>query len=151
METAMTTSADTMRARFWRELSSLRTGMVGLAGRDTHAQPMTAHFDRPDGPVWFIARADSPLVSAARGGADVMFTYVGKGHDFYACVGGRLAEDKDRSVLDRYWTAEVSRWFADKGEAALLRFEPRDGHAWIPGESTDATDLSFQGQARSAA
>jgi general stress protein 26 len=145
----MTTSADTMRARFWRELSSLRTGMLGLAGREAHAQPMTAHFDRPDGPVWFVARADSSLVSS--GGEDVMFTYVGKGHDFYACVGGRLTEDKDRSILDRYWTPEVSRWFADKGEAALLRLELRDGHAWIPGESADPTDLGFQDKARSAA
>jgi general stress protein 26 len=122
--------------------------MLGVADREAHAQPMTAHFDRPGGPIWFIARADSPLAAAA---TDVMFTYAGKGHDFYACVGGRLAEDKDRAILDRYWTPEVSRWFGDKSEAALLRLDLRDGHAWIPGESADATELSFQDKARSAA
>jgi len=142
----MTSPSDTMRARLWRELSSLRTGMLGLADRETHAQPMTAHFDRPDGPVWFIARAESPLLASVRKGADAMFTYVARGHDMYACVGGRLTADPDRTVLDRYWTPEVARWFGDKNAAALLRFEPRDGQAWIPGESADACDLSFQGQ-----
>jgi len=140
-----------MRGQFWRALSSLRTGMLGLADRDTHAQPMTAHFDQPDGAVWFIARADSPLANAARRSANAMFTYTARGHDMYACIGGRLEEDRDRSILDRYWTPEVARWFSDKSGAALLRFEPSEGEVWIPGQSADATKVSFRPEPRKAA
>jgi general stress protein 26 len=147
----MANSSESMTAQFWRELSDLRTGMLGLADRGAHSQPMTAHFDKPEGAVWFIARADSTLVQNAGRGAEAMFTYAGKGHDFFACVGGRLSEDTDRSVLDRYWTPEVSRWFADKAEATLLRFDLSDGHGWVPGESVDPTELRFSGQRHSSA
>lgn len=142
----MTSQADPMRARFWRELSDLRTGMLG---RDAQtSQPMTAHFDEPGGAVWFIARRDSPL---ARHAGAAVFTYTARGHDLYACITGTLSEDPDRSVLDRFWTAEVARWFADQSAATLLRFEPQNGEAWIPGESADGHPFRFGEEGRRAA
>lgn len=134
--------------RFWSELTKVRTGMLGLATeRHGHAQPMTAHFEGVDGPIWFFARRDSELVQGAQGAQPASFHYAGGGHDLFACVHGELSAVADPDTAARFWSEEVARWFPggpDDPDLALLRFELEKAHIWLPRDAADASTFGFK-------
>jgi general stress protein 26 len=122
--------------RFWRELGDVRTGMLGLAQEsDGHAQPMTAHFDDEQGPLWFYAHKSSRIAQSADTGQPAVFNYVGKDHDLYACVHGEVVVSQDRSAIERFWSEEVARWYPggrDDPDLAILCFTPSSAQIWLP-------------------
>jgi general stress protein 26 len=134
------TDAESLLARFWRELGQLRTGMLGLATENEgHAQPMTAHFEGERGPLWFYAHAASRIVAAARQGHAAVFHYVGPGHDLYACVHGEIVVSADEGAIARYWSEEVGRWYPAgrrDPDLALLRFTPSSAQIWLPSDGS---------------
>lgn len=135
-------SPENLLARFWRDLREIRTGMLGLVVEDEgHAQPMTAHFEREHGPLWFYAHKHSHITlaveAAAEGGRAAVFHYVGPKHDLYACLHGELAASDDAGAVGRFWSEEVSRWYPagqHDADLALLCFTPRSAQIWLPSE-----------------
>jgi len=123
-------------ARFWRELTELKTGMLGLATeQEGHAQPMTAHFEGEHGPLWFYARKDGRMAHAAETSHAAVFHYVGRGHDLYACLHGELTTTSDPAMVDRFWSEEVARWYPrgpNDRDITLLRFMPSSAQIWLP-------------------
>jgi general stress protein 26 len=123
-------------ARFWRDLADLRTGMLGLASEhEGHAQPMTAHFDGEQGPLWFYAHKHSRIAMAAEQGHPAVFHYVGRNHDLYACVHGEVAATANDAAINRFWSEEVARWYPQgrhDPELALLCFTPSSAQIWLP-------------------
>jgi general stress protein 26 len=122
--------------RFWRDLTDLRTGMLGLATEhEGHAQPMTAHFEGEHGPLWFYAHHESRIALAAEHGHAAVFHYVGREHDLYACVHGEISNTHDEAAIARFWSEEVARWYP-KGrndpDLALLCFTPSSAQIWLP-------------------
>lgn len=127
--------------RFWRDLSELRTGMLGLATEhEGHAQPMTAHFEGQHGPLYFYAHHDSRIVQAADQSHAAVFHYVGPKHDLYACVHGEVRTVEDRGLVDRFWSEEVARWFPQGRNApdlTLLCFTPSSAQIWLPSDGSE--------------
>lgn len=138
--------------RFWRELGQVRTGLLGLAHHHHgHAQPMTAHFDGPRGPLYFFARKDGALTRDAHSSHSAIFHYAGPDHDLYACVHGELKAIEDRDIVARFWSEDVARWYPggqDDPNLALLRFDLEKAHLWLPKDSADASTYGF-GEGRS--
>ena len=137
--------------RFWKELSQIRTGMLGLVGtKESHSQPMTAHFEDRSGPLWFFARRDSRIVAESGARQRALFHYVGADHKLYACVHGDLSVTQDQQMIDRFWSDEVERWFPDGqsgGSAVLLRFELDEGQYWLPEHAADELRVPLRQQA----
>jgi general stress protein 26 len=129
-------------ARFWRELKDLKTGMLGLTTEPEcgHAQPMTAHFEGEQGPLYFYAHRGSRIVQAAEQSHEAVFHYVGPKHDLYACVHGEVIVTQDRGAIDRFWSDEVARWYP-KGRAdpdlSLLCFSPHSAQIWLPSDGAE--------------
>jgi len=136
--------------RFWRELTDLRTGMLGLTRwDDAHAQPMTAHFDGEKGPLWFYARRDGDLARGALDPGPAVFHYTGRGHDLYACLHGELQVTDDAQARARYWTEDVARWFPggqDDPDLAMLRLTPSRVQIWLPRDSQAPTPFDLDGE-----
>lgn len=135
------TNPQDLLARFWRDLSDLRTGMLGLAAEsEGHAQPMTAHFDGEHGPLYFYAHRNSRIVQAAGESHAAVFHYVGRKHDLYACVHGDVVITDDESAIERYWSEEVARWYP-RGRAdpdlTLLCFTPMSAQIWLPSDGAE--------------
>jgi general stress protein 26 len=132
------TAPENLLSRFWRELCELRTGMLGLASEDdAHAQPMTAQFDGKEGPLYFFAHMHSPLTQACDQGRPAVFHYAGPRHELYACVHGELALHDDRAVIERFWCADVARWYPagqHDPDLALLCFTPSSARIWLASE-----------------
>ena len=127
--------------RFWRDLSDLRTGMLGLAAEhEGHAQPMTAHFDGEQGPLYFYAHRNSRIAQAAERSLPAVFHYVGRKHDLYACVHGDVVMSDDAGAIERFWSEEVARWYPhgrDDPDLALLRFTPLSAQIWLPSDGAE--------------
>lgn len=128
-----------LESKFWKELRSDMTMMVGLNGVDDgHAQPMTAIIDtgkngRDSGPIWFFTAVDNGIVRALQEGDRAIATFASKGHGIFASVHGRLSVDNDRGVIDRLWNPYVAVWF-DGGKSdpklALLRLDAERAEIW---------------------
>lgn len=134
-------------ARFYEALGRIRTGLLALTDvQDSHALPMTAHFDEP-GPLHFFAPRGGKLASSVASGSQACFYYAGPGHDLFATIHGSLEESRDTDIRQQFWSEEVERWFPGKREdysVAMLRFTPDRGEVWL------ATNLSEPGVLRLA-
>ena len=147
----MTATPDDLLGQFWRSLAQARTGLLGVVNDDGRAQPMTAHFDGSDGPLWFYARADSRLVDQVgeSGESAAIFHYTGEGHELYASLRGDIAAERDTAAARRFWSDEVARWFPkgpDDPDLRLLRFTPSEAHLWRPSEGPDAKRFGLGGK-----
>jgi general stress protein 26 len=134
-------------ARFWRDLSDLRTGMLGLATEDEgHAQPMTALCEGKQGPLWFFAHKHSPLVQAAEHSRPAVFHYAGPRHELYACIHGELATRTDAAMIERLWCADVARWYPGgrhDPDLAMLCFTPTSARIWLANEGPQPALFGF--------
>lgn len=73
-----------------------------------------------------------------------MAQFVGKGHDFFACLAGTVSQDNDRAQIDRLWNNQVEAWFPGGKEdpnLTLLRFDIDSAELW-------ETDLSLSGRVK---
>ncbi len=114
--------------------------MLGL-NDGQHSEPMTAQLD-DDQPntLFFFAGKDN---RAAKGGSG-MVQFVGKGHDFFACLAGTVTQDNDRGQIDRLWNKQAEAWFPNGKEdpnLALLRFDIESAELW-------ETDISLSGRVK---
>jgi general stress protein 26 len=140
-------TSEDLRERFWAEIGRTRTGMLGvIEGEETRFQPMTAHFGDRSGTFWFYARGDGVITELAQSGRAANFTYVGGGHDLFACLHGMLKVETDKAMGRKFWTEEVARWFPegpDSDYVALLRFDAEGADIWLPEQAQEATRMGF--------
>jgi general stress protein 26 len=125
-----------IRDRFWKELKSERTLMLGLDGEPGGGmQPMTALIEEDDGgPLWIFTSKESDLAKAIGGGKPAHATFTGKKHDLFANVTGRLSINNDKAVIERLWNPWVAAWFEDGKDdpkLCLLRFDAEHAKIWL--------------------
>lgn len=125
-----------IRDRFWKELKSERTVMLGIDGEPGGGmQPMTALLEEEDGgPLWIFTSKESDLAKAIGGGKPAHATFTGKKHDLFANVAGRLSIHNDKAVIDRLWNPWVAAWFEggkDDPKLCLLKFEAERAKIWL--------------------
>lgn len=126
-------------AKFLAKLKDSPFVMIGLTDSGEHHEPMTAQIDeaRPN-TLFFFA---SPGNRIAKGG-DAMAHFVGKGHDFFACLMGTVTQDNDPGEVDKLWNNQVDAWFPNgKADAVLLRFDVDNAELW-------ETDISAAGRVK---
>ncbi len=123
-----------LEEKFWKDLKSDRTMMLGLEGIEgSHTRPMTAQRDGETGPIWFFTSIENTMVQKLGGGtARANATFTSKGHEIFACVHGTLQVDTDRAVIDRLWNSFIAAWYEDKNDPkiALLRFDAEHAEIW---------------------
>ena len=125
-----------IRDRFWKELKSERTIMLGVDGEPGGGmQPMTALIEEDDGgPLWIFTSKESDLAKAIGGGKPAHATFTGKKHDLFANVTGRLSIDTNKAVIERLWNPWVAAWFEDGKDdpkLCLLRFDAEHAKIWL--------------------
>lgn len=126
-----------IRDRFWKELKSERTIMLGLDGEPGGGmQPMTALIEEDDGgPLWIFTSKESDLAKATGGrGKPAHAIFTGKKHDLFASVAGQLSIDNSKEVIDRLWNPWVAAWFEggrDDPKLCLLRFDADKAKIWL--------------------
>ena len=131
-----------LEAKFWSELKSDMTVMLGLAGvQEGHTRPMTAQVEHERGPIWFFTAKDTSIVQNLRADSRAIMTFASKGHGLFAAVHGGLRLDNDRAAIDRLWGPFVAAWF-EQGKAdptlALLRLDAERAEIWLNGSSIAA-------------
>jgi general stress protein 26 len=125
-----------IRDRFWKELKSERTLMLGLDGEPGGGmQPMTALIEEDDGgPLWIFTSQESDLARAIGGGKPAHATFTGKKHDLFANITGRISIDDNKVMIDRLWNPWVAAWFEggkDDPKLCLLRFDAEHAKIWL--------------------
>jgi general stress protein 26 len=125
-----------IEAKFWKALKSDMTVMLGLAGSEQRAQPMTAQIGGREGrgPIWFFTAKDVDLVRDLGSGGPALLHFASKGHDLFASMEGRLVPDNDRATIDRLWNRFVAAWYEegrDDPKLQLLRFDPGEAQIWL--------------------
>lgn len=129
----MASDAD-IEEKFWKALKDSPFLMLGVEGtRDGATQPMTAHFEEGQGPLWFFTAKDHDIVKALSGSHSAIAAYASKGHDLYASLRGRLSLEEDRGVVERFWNPIVAQWYEGKDDPklVLLRLEPESAKIWL--------------------
>ena len=112
--------------------------MLGLENGQ-HSEPMYVRLD-DDQPNTLFAFAGKD--NRAAGGGKGMVQFVGKGHDFFACLAGTVSQDNDRAQIDKLWDNSVEAWFPGGKEdpnLALLRFDVESAELW-------ETDVAISGK-----
>lgn len=124
-----------IEAKFWKALKSDMTVMLGLAGVEDHAQPMTAQLDEhARGPIWFFTAKEVDLVQAMGQRHRAVAHFAAKGHEVFASIHGELVRDNDRATIDRLWNRFVAAWFEggkDDPKLQLIRFDPDRAQVWL--------------------
>ena len=132
-----------LRKKFWKELQSDRTMMLGLDGvEDDRTRPMTAQVDVPEGadeedggPIYFFASKNEGVGQDLTEGARAIATFVSKGHGIFAHIHGTLHAHNDREVIDRLWNPFAAVWYKDGKDdpnLLLIRFDATRAEIWEP-------------------
>jgi len=128
-----------LEKKFWKELASQRTMMLGLDGQDDgHVRPMTAQFEDDRSPLWFFTSKDNALVTQVASADRAIASFTSKGHDLFASLHGRLRVDNDRATIERLWNPFVAAWFEggkDDPKIALLRLDAERAEIWLNASS----------------
>jgi general stress protein 26 len=135
------TDKEAIKTTMWERMADSPYLMVGLtgAGQHQHSEPLTAQLDKDQvDTIFFFAGKDN----RAAGGGEAMAQFVSKGHDFFACLAGTLAQDNDPAMIDKLWNKQVEAWFPggkSDPNLALLRFDIDSAELW-------ETDISLSGR-----
>lgn len=122
--------------KFLAKLKDSPFVMIGLTGGG-HAEPMNVKTDEGQPNTLFIFSGRDNRIAA---GGDAMAQFVGKGHDFFACLAGTVSEETDRTTFDKLWDNRVEAWFPNgKADARLNRFDITSAELW-------ETDVSVSGR-----
>ena len=123
-----------LEKKFWKELASQRTMMLGLDGQDDgHVRPMTAQFENDRSPLWFFTSKDNGMVKLLGSAQPATATFTAKGHDLFASLQGTVQPHDDRATIDRLWNRFVAAWYEggkDDPKLALLRFDATHAEIW---------------------
>lgn len=122
--------------RLWKEIGKGRFGMLGLVGAapTQHFQPMTAFAEPENGKIWFFTRTDTDLARTVHEGVHAMFIIQAKDQELQACIGGRLAQVRDRDRIEKYWGPVVAAWYPDGKDdphLTLLCLDVADAQVWL--------------------
>ena len=96
--------------------------------------------DEQPNTLYFFAGKDNRIA----GGGEAMAQFVGKGHDFFACLAGTVSHDDDRAQIDKLWNNQVEAWFPggkSDPNLTLLRFDIDSAELW-------ETDISLSGRVK---
>ena len=131
-------SPQEIAAKFIAKVKESPFIMLGLMNGE-HSEPMNVKIDDDQPNALFVfAGKDN---RAAKGG-DAMVQFVGKGHDFFACLMGAVSQDNDPAQIDKLWDNRVEAWFPNgKADAVLLRFDVESAELW-------ETDVSLTGRVK---
>jgi general stress protein 26 len=125
-------------AKFLEKLNASPFIMIGLTDGN-HAEPMNVKTDENQPNTLFVFSGRDNRI--AKGGS-AMAQFVGKGHDFFACLAGTVSEDTDRATFDKLWDNRVEAWFPNgKADARLNRFDINSAELW-------ETDVSASGRVK---
>jgi general stress protein 26 len=124
---------EAVERRLWKEVQDEQIGMLGVVGGEPHHfQPMTAFAEKDTGQIWFFTYDDTGLVKEIGQGGTAMFVFQTKG--LWACIGGRLAVQRDRERMDKYWNAVVAAWYPegkDDPRLTMLCLDADDAQVWV--------------------
>ncbi|KQR80949.1 pyridoxamine 5'-phosphate oxidase family protein [Sphingomonas sp. Leaf343] len=112
--------------------------MLGLENGQ-HSEPMYVRLDDDQPNTLFVFAGKD---NRAAGGGKGMVQFVGKGHDFFACLAGTVSQDNDRAQIDKLWDNNVEAWFPggkEDSNLALLRFDVESAELW-------ETDVAISGR-----
>ena len=131
----MTDKSDIAK-KFWENLKSDRTIMLGLAKQSAEEmQPMTAILeDDEEGPAWIFTAKDVDMVQAMADSEDAIVQFVAKSHDVFASCGGKLTKWNDRGMIEKLWNPFVAAWYEggkDDPKLQLLRLDISHDHIWL--------------------
>lgn len=119
-----------LKREFWKAMADSPFVMLQLDGDPHSAAPMTAQLDKEaHHAIWFFTTRDNHF--AAMGPATA--TFAAKGHDVFARFGGTLAEETDRTRLDKEWNRFVESWYPggkDDPSLLLLRMDLGEASIW---------------------
>ena len=102
-----------------------------------HAEPMNVKVDEAQPNALFIFSGKDNRIAQ---GGQAMAQFVGKGHDFFACLAGTVSEETNRATFDKLWDKRVEAWFPNgKADARLNRFDVSSAEMW-------ETDVSLGGR-----
>jgi general stress protein 26 len=129
-------SPQEVAATFVAKLTESPFVMIGLMDGE-HSEPMNVKLDEDQPNALFIFSAHDNRI--AKGG-EAMAQFVGKGHDFFACLMGEVSQETDQATFDKLWDNRVAAWFPNgKAEARLNRFDLSSAELW-------ETDVSLSGR-----
>jgi general stress protein 26 len=129
-------SPQEVAAKFLGKLKESPFIMLGLMDGQ-HQEPMNVKLDDDQPNALFVF--SGPDNRAAKGGP-AMAQFVGRGHDFFACLMGTLTQDRDQATFDKLWDNRVEAWFPNgKQDAVLLRLDVESAELW-------ETDVSISGR-----
>lgn len=129
-------SPQEVAAKFLEKLKDSPFVMIGLMDGN-HSEPMNVKTDDDQPNTLFIFSGKDNRI--AKGGS-AMAQFVGKGHDFFACLAGTVSEETDRATFDKLWDNRVEAWFPNgKADARLNRFDIDSAELW-------ETDVSVSGR-----
>ncbi len=131
-------SPQEIAAKFLAKLENSPFIMIGLMDGN-HSEPMNVKTDESQPNTLFIFSGKDNRI--AKGG-NAMAQFVGKGHDFFACLMGQVSEETDQALFDRLWDNRVEAWFPNgKQDARLNRFDIDSAELW-------ETDVSVSGRVK---
>lgn len=129
-------SPQEIAANFLAKVADSPFVMIALADGQ-HAEPMNVKLDEDQPNTLFVFSGHDNRIAA--GGA-AMAQFVGKGHDFFACLAGTVRQDTDTATFDKLWDNRVEAWFPNgKTDARLNRFDISSAEMW-------ETDVSVSGR-----
>jgi general stress protein 26 len=122
--------------KFLHKLKDSPFVMIGL-NDGQHSEPMNVKTDDDQPNTLFIFSGHDNRI--AKGG-EAMAQFVGKGHDFFACLSGTVSQETDQATFDKLWDNRVEAWFPNgKSDARLNRFDIGSAELW-------ETDVSLSGR-----
>jgi len=128
-----------LKRDLWKKISQSPFVMVGLTDEGQHSEPLTAQLDKDQADtLWFFIGKDNRLT---KGGA-AMAQFVSKGHDYFACLAGRVRVHNDSAIVEKLWSRQAEAWFPggkNDPNLALLRFDIDSAELW-------ETDMSISGK-----
>jgi len=123
-------------AKFLEKLNDSPFVMIGLTD-GSHSEPMNVKTDDAQPNTLFIFSGKDNRIAS---GGDAMAQFVGKGHDFFACLAGTISAETDQATFDKLWDNRVEAWFPNgKADARLNRFDISSAELW-------ETDVSTSGR-----
>ena len=129
-------SPQEVAAKFLAKLAESPFIMIGLMDGE-HSEPMNVKLDEDQPNTLFIFSGHDNRI--AKGG-HAMAQFVGKGHDFFACLMGHVGQETDQATFDKLWDNRVEAWFPNgKADARLNRFDIQSAELW-------ETDVSLTGR-----
>lgn len=121
---------DSITNQMWEALAQSPIVMIGLNKNADHSEPMHVQLDKDaDNCFWLYTKTDNRVAQ----GGKAMAQFVSKEHDIFACICGKLVEETDKDIIDKYWSRKVAAWYAegrDDPSLVMLRFDLDSAEIW---------------------